>query len=67
MSIGKEKLAAPSKAKSGRPRRWHENMQARFEEGTLARLDEVLREGETKVDFVNKAVIREIARREERN
>ena len=66
MSIGKEKLPALSKAKAGRPRRWHENMQARFEEGTLARLYEVLREGETKVDFVNTAVTREITRREAR-
>lgn len=48
----------------GPPRRWDENMQARFKEGTIARLTAVLREGETRVEFVNAAVVREIARRE---
>jgi hypothetical protein len=52
--------------KAGRPRRWHENMQARFEAGTHARIEAVLKDGETKVEFVNAAVIREIARREKR-
>ena len=52
--------------KPGRPRRWHENMQARFEAGTLARIEGLLKDGETKVEFVNVAVTREIARREKR-
>jgi hypothetical protein len=51
----------------GRPRRWHENMQARFEAGTIARIVELLRAGETKIEFVNLAVLREIARRERMN
>jgi hypothetical protein len=41
-------------------------MQARFEAGTHARIEAVLKDGETKVEFVNAAVIREIARREKR-
>jgi hypothetical protein len=57
------KPALPSR---GRPRRWHENMQARFEEGTLDRMSAVLKESETKTDFVNAAGIREIERREKR-
>jgi hypothetical protein len=51
---------------AGRPRRWQENMQARFEAGTLMRIGGLLKEGETRVDFVNIAVLREIARRERR-
>jgi hypothetical protein len=51
----------------GRPRRWHENMQARFEAGTFARIASLLKEGETKVDFVNAAVLREIVRREKQS
>lgn len=39
-------------------------MVARFEAGTLDRIAAVLREGETRVEFVNVAVAREIARRE---
>jgi hypothetical protein len=61
MSIGNKNPGA------GRPRRWHENMQARFEAGTIARIGELLKDGETKVEFVNDAVIREIARREKRS
>jgi hypothetical protein len=60
MSIGNEKLSAAR----GRPRRWDENMQARFEAGTLQRMTAVQEDGETKVDFVNAAVMREIVRRE---
>lgn len=50
----------------GRPRRWHENMSARFEEGTLARMEAVLKDGETKTDFVNAAVVKAIELRERR-
>ena len=59
-------MSIKSPGSAGRPRRWHENMQARFEAGTFARIGGLLKEGETRVDFVNIAVIREIARREKR-
>lgn len=48
----------------GRAKRWHEDMQARFVEGTLAMIESALEEGETKTDFVREAVRRELLRRE---
>jgi hypothetical protein len=39
-------------------------MVARFQAGTLDQITALLRDGETKVEFVNVAVTREIARRE---
>lgn len=39
-------------------------MQARFPEGTFARIVPVLEEGEDRTDFVRHAVEREIERRE---
>ena len=47
----------------GRRKRWSEEMQARFEEGTFARIAEVLSEGEDRTDFVRTAVEREVTRR----
>jgi hypothetical protein len=47
----------------GRPRLWHEDMVARFVEGTFAAIDEVLKENETRTDFVREAVARELRRR----
>lgn len=48
----------------GRKRRWAEDMQARFPEGTFARIEAVLDDGEDRTDFVRAAVEREIKRRE---
>lgn len=48
----------------GRKKLWHEDMVARFVEGTLAAIDDVLAEGETRTDFVREAVARELRRRE---
>jgi hypothetical protein len=48
----------------GRPRRWGEQMQARFGLGTIDRIAALLKDGETKTSFVNAAVIREIEKRE---
>jgi len=48
----------------GRKKRWNEDMQARFPEGTFARIAAVLEEGEDRTDFVRKAVERELKRRE---
>ena len=48
----------------GRKKRWAEDMQARFAEGTFARIDDVLGEKEDRTDFVREAVERELKRRE---
>jgi hypothetical protein len=48
----------------GRIKRWAEDMQARFSEGTFARIEAVLGEGEDRTDFVREAVERELKRRE---
>jgi hypothetical protein len=48
----------------GRIKRWAEDMQARFPEGTFARIAAVLQEGEDRTEFVRRAVERELARRE---
>jgi len=48
----------------GRKKRWAEDMQARFEEGTFDRIGAVLDDGEDRTDFVRVAVERELKRRE---
>lgn len=48
----------------GRKKQWAEDMQARFAEGTFARIGAVLTEGEDRTDFVRDAVERELRRRE---
>lgn len=48
----------------GRVKRWAEDMQARFVEGTFARIAAVLRPSEDRTDFVREAVDHELARRE---
>lgn len=50
----------------GRIKRWAEDMQARFPEGTFARIDAALQEGEERTAFVREAVERELKRRERR-
>jgi hypothetical protein len=50
----------------GRKKLWHEDMQARFQEGTFERIDAVLEEGEDRTGFVREAVERELKRRERR-
>jgi hypothetical protein len=47
----------------GRKKRWNEDMQARFPEGTFARIAAVLENDEDRTDFVRKAVARELSRR----
>lgn len=49
----------------GRRKRWTEEMQARFEEGTFARIAAVLTSGEDRTDFVRVAVENELGRRED--
>jgi len=48
----------------GRPPLWSENMQARFRDGTFARIAKVLGEREDRTDFIREAVERELERRE---
>jgi hypothetical protein len=48
----------------GRPRRWAEDMVARFPAGTFKRIEATLKEGEDRTDFVREAVARELKRRE---
>jgi len=48
----------------GRERRNHENLTARFPEGTLSRIERALRGREGKADFIRKAVAEKLAARE---
>lgn len=48
----------------GRPKKWDEDMVARFEKGTFKRMDAVREEKEDRTDFVREAVERELKRRE---
>lgn len=57
-------LVSPKPKTMGRNRINHENMMARFPAGTLARIDKVLREGESKADFVRQAVEERLQSRE---
>jgi hypothetical protein len=60
-------LVCDTPSRVGRKKRWSEDMQARFPEGTFARIAAVLAPGEDRTDFVREAVEREIARREPDN
>jgi hypothetical protein len=62
------KMSAESAMTSrvGRKKRWSEDMQARFPEGTFERVEAVLDENEDRTDFVRVAVERELERRERR-
>lgn len=48
----------------GRKRKWAERMDARFPEGTIARIDAVLRPQEARTDMIFEAVEKEIDFRE---
>lgn len=50
----------------GRKQINHEATPARFPEGTLDRIDAVLKDGEKRADMIREAVEREIKRRERR-
>lgn len=51
-------------ARVGRKQINHEQMPARFPQGTLARIDAVLTDREKRSDFVREAVEKELERRE---
>ncbi len=57
-------LECATARRMGRIKRWAEDMQARFPEGTFARIAAVLVDGEDRTDFVRKAVEKEIESRE---
>lgn len=57
-------LISVTRKKMGRKKRWAEDMQARFPEGTFARIAAVLAEGEDRTDLVREAVERELKHRE---
>lgn len=59
-----KKVVSGTHGRVGRKRRWSEDMQARFPEGTFERIARVLEPGEDRTDFVRDAVEREISRRE---
>lgn len=59
-----ENLVSVMPSRVGRKKRWAEDMQARFAEGTFDRIAAVLTEDEDRTDFVRDAVEREILRRE---
>ena len=48
----------------GRTKRWAEDMQARFPEGTFDRIEAVLEDSEDRTEFVRVAVEKELKRRE---
>ena len=48
----------------GRKKKWHERMGLKLAQGTLARIDAVLREGEDRSELVRELLEREIKRRE---
>lgn len=52
------------KSPGGRPVQWPEQMLLRLPEGTMARIEAVSFEGETRNDFVRQAVERALAVRE---
>lgn len=55
---------AVTSSRMGRKKQWAEDMQARFAEGTFARITPMLKDGEDRTDFVRTAVEREIEFRE---
>lgn len=59
-----ELLISSSPRPVGRKQINHEQMPARFPEGTMGRIDAVLADKEKRSDFVREAVERELERRE---
>ena len=49
--------------KAGRPRKWAQDMVARFPPGTFERIKQVIEQNEDRTDFVRAAVERELRRR----
>lgn len=60
-------LVSDTPRRMGRKKQWAEDMQARFPDGTFARIAATLESGEDRTDFVRVAVEREIKRRERKS
>ena len=60
-------LISDTPKRMGRRKQWAEDMQARFPEGTFARIAAVLVGGEDRTDLVREAVERELKRRERKS
>jgi hypothetical protein len=58
-----QKSICDSARRVGRKMRYPEKREAAFAEGTLARIQAVLTEGENQVGFIREAVERELTRR----
>jgi len=52
------------KPRMGRKLLWPERVEAKFARGTLARIADVLHDGEARLDFIREAINRELTRRE---
>jgi hypothetical protein len=59
-----KKVVSDTPTRVGRKKRWSEDMQARFPDGTFERIAAVLKENEDRTDFVRRAVERELERLE---
>jgi hypothetical protein len=59
-----QNLILDTRGRVGRKKRWNEDMQARFPEGTFRRIAAMLEEKEDRTDFVRAAVERELERHE---
>lgn len=66
MLISTEKVISGIPATVGRPRINGEQTPARFPDGTLARIDAALDDGEKRSDFIRDAVEAELKKRERR-
>ena len=64
MHISTQKVISSIPAPVGRPRINGEQTPARLRDGTLARIDCVLRDKEKRSDFIREAVEAELAKRE---
>lgn len=51
-------------ARVGRKKQWTERIQLPLAEGTTARIDSVLADGEVRLDVIREAIERELKRRE---
>lgn len=51
-------------ARGGRKKQWAEQLRLPLAEGTTARMDAVLAEGEARLDMIREAIEREIKRRQ---
>lgn len=63
MTVSTELMISDTRQPVGRPRINGEQTPARFADGTLARIDAVLGDGEKRSDFIREAVERELERR----